>query len=250
MNKLIQLPPENVKLIDNTMYKYLNANLEIFKLNIRTKIHLNNVLEISVNTLEKDIFDFNNVMWLQFNNSFKFFESESLIEEVSKTGIQENIDLGVGSRRFSTCSKHLASILNHVLSSSLIQDYIQVPSASFYSVADYFRFMRYSNGGEHFPHYDSDFIFSPDYVTKYSLVAYHQKCEGGEIFFCNDSDTNSKEKLDWNSQATEKDIYLKIKPSDFKIVIFPHELCHGVSPYLGTQTRDIIRGDLIFKTNQ
>ena len=247
MNGLVQYPPENVKLVDNTMYKFINEYKDSLKFNTKTKIHPEGIFEIIINNCPSDNSDFTNLMCVEFNRSFNLFESQDFIEPVSKTGIQTNIDLGIGSVRFNTCSKHLASILSHIIHSSLIAEYIK-SEGSFYSVADYFRFMRYTSGGEHFPHYDSDFVFDPDHVATHSLVVYHSRCEGGELVFCKDTGSNSKERLDWTSQTTEDQITLKLSPESIKIVIFPHHLCHAVLPYLGTETRDIIRGDLIFKT--
>lgn len=232
----------NVKLILPRMYRDINQDLE----NIYTKIHENNIIEISI----KDFSSFNNEMNIAFQDYYSFFEEQDYLEDVSITGVSSNLDLGAGSTRFSTISNNLASILDNIISYSGALKALN-QSESYFKVAEYFRFMRYSNGGQHYPHYDSDFIFKndPQYITKYSLVVYHNRCKDGELYFCNDSRrlvNDSELTTDWDRQATEDEIYLKIKSDNIKIVLFPHTLCHGVLPFTG-QERNIIRGDLIFK---
>jgi hypothetical protein len=105
--------------------------------------------------------------------------------------------------------------------------------------------MRYSKGGEHFPHYDSDFHGS-NYVTKYSLVMYFNDCESGELAFVDDPRRPVTES-DWERQATGEEIYRKITPRAGRIVLFPHTLCHTVLPFRGEASfRRVVRGDLVF----
>ena len=64
-----------------------------------------------------------------------------------------------------------------------------------------------------------------------------------------DMNSTSYSKLEGQVRsATDKEIYLKIKPNNMKLVLFPHTLCHGVLPFTEDE-RNIIRGDLIFKVN-
>lgn len=238
----------NVKLILPRMYKDINQNLNIHNLeNIYTKIHQNNIIEITI----KELDNFNKEMAIVFQEYFSFFRGKNCLEDVSITGVSSNLDLGAGSTRFSTISDNLACILDTIIIYSGALKALN-QSKSYFKVAEYFRFMKYSSGGQHYPHYDSDFIFKsdPQYITKYSLVVYHNICEDGELYFCNDPrkyiDSNNLTS-DWDRQATEDEIYLKIKSDNLKIVIFPHTLCHGVLPFTGNE-RNIIRGDLIFRS--
>lgn len=180
-----------------------------------------------------------------FDEYFQKFTDMNLIEDVSITGVQSNINDGKGSSRFSTMSPELAEIITILINRTKIPKETTNGRSRFYRVADYFRFMRYENGGQHYPHYDSDYQFKvdEDFITKYSMVMYHNDCDTGEIYFCNDSRETITS--DWDRQATDDEIYLSIKPEPMKIVIFPHTLCHGVKEFGGTK-RDIIRGDLIF----
>lgn len=177
--------------------------------------------------------------------AFERFE----ISTVGKTGLEGCEE--VGSVRFSTMSSNLAQFLEKVIFP--IKPYIK----DYSHVSHYFRFMKYSKGGEHYPHYDSDYesLLDSNLYTAYSLVMYLNDCEDGELVFCNDHKyydvlphTNPLKAIaaDWDRQCTEEEIYAKFKPKAGRIILFPHELCHSVLPFTGEQ-RIIIRGDLYFK---
>ena len=107
--------------------------------------------------------------------------------------------------------------------------------------------MKYENGGQHYPHYDTDFVIDKNTITKYSLVMYFNDCKDGELVFCKDFRENHQNS-DWNRQVKEEEILLKIKPTAGMIVLFPHTLCHAVLPFTGEE-RNIVRGDLEFVRN-
>ena len=58
MNGLVQYPPENVKLVDNTMYKFINEYKDSLKFNTKTKIHPEGIFEIIINNCPSDNSDF------------------------------------------------------------------------------------------------------------------------------------------------------------------------------------------------
>ncbi|USV41110.1 2OG-Fe(II) oxygenase [Xanthomonas phage BUDD] len=212
---------------------------------LEARLHKNGVIEIdtSLNLLpEVDL-------------AFGFFAEAGAVYPVSVTGL-ENTDSGIGSHRFCAWDGEFAALLTEVIKllehPQLINDNDNL--LQFEAVSKYFRFMRYDQGGEHFPHYDSDFVVldhartfgqSVRYATKYSLVMYFNDCESGEIAFI-DNDPNPT-KGDWSRQATDDEISLRIKPKAGKIVLFPHTLCHTVLPFTDKDSqRFIVRGDLIF----
>lgn len=243
--ELIENLSPNVKLVLPSMYEHSvphlnNGNLRL----LYSIVHPNGIIEIDINTEESNN-DFNKSLSQAFSRYFNWFGEKGFLEDVSITGVSSNLELGAGSTRFSTISPILASIITELVLKSNVLDKVVDPSiGKFYKVADYFRFMRYTSGGEHYPHYDSDYKFTKsNFETKYSLVLYHNQCNDGELYFCNDSRDSITS--DWDRQAREDEIYLKIKPDSLKLVLFPHTLCHGVAPFTGDQ-RDIIRGDLIF----
>ena len=167
---------------------------------------------------------------------------------------------GQGSSRYSTNSPKLSEYLTNILNSFNLniradfhRDYDSIINICKYSkVSDYFRFMKYTSGGQHYPHYDTDFIIDRNTITKYSLVMYTNDCEDGELVFCKDNRPPKtemsfieKDTSDWNRQVEEEEILLKIKPKAGMIVLFPHTLCHAVLPFTGEE-RNIVRGDLEF----
>ena len=204
-----------------------------------------------------------NYLQNQFNIWFNYFKLKNLVENVSITGIKENMNDGQGSSRYSTNSPKLSEYLTDILNSFNLNiradfhtDYDSIINICKYSkVSDYFRFMKYTSGGQHYPHYDTDFIIDRNTITKYSLVMYINDCEDGELVFCNDNRPPKtemsfieKDTSDWDRQVKEEEILLKIKPKAGMIVLFPHTLCHAVLPFTGEE-RNIIRGDLEFVRN-
>lgn len=209
------------------------------------KKHVNGIYEIYLGGHSTSDSIFSKTMCDAFDEYFQKFSDMNLIEEVSITGVQSNMNDGQGSSRFSTMSPKLAELLTVIINRTNIADETKEGRSRFYRVADYFRFMRYESGGQHYPHYDSDYKFMVDdnFTTKYSMVLYHNHCDTGELFFCNDSRETITS--DWDRQATDDEIYLTITPEPMRLVIFPHTLCHGVKEFDGN-VRNIIRGDLIF----
>lgn len=203
-------------------------------------IHPNGVIEIDT-TL-----DFEDIVIDNFNK----YEHAGAVYPVSVTGL-EDIESGISSHRFCAWDADFADLLTSVVNRFQILQLIHFRHGilQFAGVSKYFRFMRYDSGGEHFPHYDSDFTVwdrsELRYVTRYSLVMYFNDCETGEIAFI-DNDPHA-ERGDWNRQATDEEISLRIKPRAGKIVLFPHDLCHTVLPFTDPDHhRLIVRGDLIF----
>lgn len=204
-----------------------------------------------------------NYLQNQFNIWFNYFKLKNLVENVSITGIKENMNDGQGSTRYSTNSPKLSEYLTDILNSFNLniladfhEDFDSINNICKYSkVSDYFRFMKYENGGQHYPHYDTDFVIDKNTITKYSLVMYFNNCEDGELVFCKDNRPSKtemsfieKDTSDWDRQVEEEEILLKIKPKAGMIVLFPHTLCHAVLPFTGRE-RNIVRGDLEFVRN-
>jgi hypothetical protein len=187
-------------------------------------------------------------------NAFHFYEEAGHLYPVSVTGLKTIIDQVPGSMRFCAWDGTFADSLTAIINAAEVPELVQMDGElwQFEEVSKYFRFMRYEKGGEHFPHYDSDFeVFQYPgtlgaktlYATKYSLVMYFNDCETGEIAFI---EHDGKDKSDWARQATDYEIFLKIKPKAGKLVLFPHDVCHTVLPYTDDDERYIVRGDLIF----
>lgn len=247
----------NVKHIYNNHFEKIlnyipNSTLEYYDILDEKVIVINIQNEEYINYLQD-----------QFNIWFNYFKLKNLVENVSITGIKENMNDGQGSSRYSTNSPKLSEYLTNILNSFNLniradfhRDYDSIINICKYSkVSDYFRFMKYTSGGQHYPHYDTDFIIDKNTITKYSLVMYFNDCEDGELVFCKDNRPPKTEMSfigtdtsDWNRQVKEEEILLKIKPTAGMIVLFPHTLCHAVLPFTGRE-RNIVRGDLEFVRN-
>lgn len=119
----------------------------------------------------------------------------------------------------------------------------------------FMRFMKYPSGGRHVPHYDAPYINSSQrYVTLMSWVIYLNSPVGigGEFQFVDDNQWHLspaiKNKADWQRMAEEKEIIESVKPTEGRLLVFPHWLAHQVSLYTGTEKswRYIIRGDVAY----
>jgi hypothetical protein len=115
------------------------------------------------------------------------------------------------------------------------------------------RFMKYSSGGKHVPHYDAPFINeSEKYITLYSWVLYLNDLdgEGGHFQFVKDGQEHLApadwKRDDWTRQATADEIIHSIQPKAGRLLIFPHWLCHQVQEFVGNGHRYIIRGDVAY----
>ena len=175
-----------------------------------------------------------------FDNAFDLYRDK--MYPVDVTGFK-NPEGRIGSERFCTMSSSLAMFFTRVIINSNMLDLYN--GEEFVQVSKYFRAMKYQNGGEHFPHYDSNFVLDDTLITKMSLVCYGDDCETGEIAFVR-SFRDDQNTQDWDRQATDDEIFLKVKPKAGRIVVFDHRVCHTVLPYTEDKQRRVLRGDLIF----
>lgn len=178
---------------------------------------------------------------------FDTYKNAGHLYDVGVTGLA--YQQGVGSVRFCSWQRELASMVSRVVCDLGLLDVIDHNGQmyNFAGCSKYFRWMRYRDGGQHFPHYDSDFVFphDPNFATLYTMIIYWSNCQSGELAFVNDKRVDHNNS-DWDRQANEDEITLKIKPQVGKIVMFPHDMCHTVLPFTESGDRIITRGDLIF----
>jgi hypothetical protein len=179
----------------------------------------------------------------RINNMFDaaFEAYQHAMYPVDVTGFK-NPNGRIGSQRFCTMSSHLAKFFTEVILKSNMLDFHD--GFEFKQVSKYFRAMKYQNGGEHFPHYDSDFQINSRLKTKMSLVCYGDNCDTGKIAFVKSGLDDGKK--DWDRQATKDEIFLTVEPCVGRIVVFDHSICHTVLPYTENKQRRVLRGDLIF----
>ena len=217
------------------------------------KMHSRGIIEIDI--LDDDKVSAASIL-ADVKAAFEAYDKAGHLYPVNVTGLPSTsvLEPEIGSVRFCGWEGAFAKSLTYILQLAEVPELYEdsITLWQFECVSKYFRFMRYSKGGQHYPHYDSDFVVTKApgslgaktlYATKYSLVMYFNDCETGEIAFLNAED---KDQADWDHQATDDDIFLKIKPKAGKIVLFPHNVCHTVLPYTDDGERYIVRGDLIF----
>lgn len=250
---------ENLKLMGECPSPNVTVNLPwAFDELLRVKFNPSLLREFScTNNQGVYILDCRNEMMISliataFDDAFAIHEGH--MYPVGVSGFK-NPEGRVGSTRFCTMSDTLARFFTTVVAGSNMLDIYPEGNAEFIQVSKYFRAMKYVGGGEHFPHYDSDFNVGSTgfstYDTKMSLVAYGNDCESGEIAFIHPhaSDGANGERRDWTRQATEDEIFLKVKPRVGRIVVFDHSICHTVMPFTDAGERRILRGDLIYHSD-
>lgn len=182
---------------------------------------------------------------------------------VGVNGLPSNKE--IGSQRISGFSSELASYLDLYLSSILpekitIDEYTPVDVKQNYGeyifkgCSPYFRYMEYSDKGSHNIHYDSPHYFNHNTQTIFSGVLYLNTVEhGGETVFVLDLKNLNKpfiewDTSDWSEIHKEEDVLLKVKPEESKVLLFYHQLPHGVDVYkTSSETRKIIRFDVYYE---
>lgn len=246
MEKLmLEMPSPNVtKMIPISVGKEFNDEFESCDFIVTP--HQNGIFEFS---LKRPLVN----SWVYNQLKEAFIAYQNYIYNVGVTGVPNDPYANLtGSTRFCTMDYDFAEFLTKIIKYRSAVDVIRDQSGDWYemiNVSQYFRFMRYFAGGEHFPHYDSDFEYEYNKsITKYSVVTYFTDCKTGQLAFLNDKGTEFEGKMsDWTRQARDEEIYLKIAPAQLKIVVFPHTLCHTVLPYTEIGERIICRGDILYR---
>lgn len=123
------------------------------------------------------------------------------------------------------------------------------------------RFMRYSSGGMHVPHYDAPYHNEAErYITLFSWVLYLNDVpndQGGAFQFVDNGfgDSHVRELYekgalgDWRRMAYRHEIINSIQPRAGRLLVFPHWLCHQVQAFTASDQvpyRTMIRGDLAY----
>lgn len=196
-----------------------------------------------------------------------FAQDEFYDVGVNGTSDEEYSVLGKGSRRVTNYDIRFANYLNNILSGHIpsvvkLNEYSpvdwqtdnpdQINVWAFEGVSPVFRYMEYTKGSEHFPHYDAPYLCKEDPLTRtlYSGVLYLTTNQSGATGFILDGQENlpfDKRGLeDWERQATLDEVESWQLPSKGQMLIFPHQTCHTVFPLLEDEKRIIIRFDLFY----
>ena len=185
-------------------------------------------------------------------------------------GVNGTTDLhtGVGSKRVTNYDPNLAKYLTdligmHITPTIYLDEYSPVDWLKdnpeklhkwiFSGLSPVFRYMEYTKGSEHFPHYDAPYLHPEDPLTRtlMSGVLYLTTNKSGATGFIKDGQNGipfaNRNTEDWTRQANLSEIDSWQLPSKGRILLFPHQVCHTVFPLLEDETRIIIRFDLYFK---
>lgn len=175
---------------------------------------------------------------------------------------------GVGSKRVTNYDPEFAKYLTTLLSKDTFPEIVldefspvnwqtenpdQCNVWTFLGVSPVFRYMEYSKGSEHFPHYDAPYLHPDDPLTRtlMSGVLYLTTNKSGATGFIKDGQDDIpfsyRKTSDWLRQATIDEVDSWQLPVKGNILLFPHQVCHTVFPLLEDEKRIIIRFDLYFK---
>jgi hypothetical protein len=120
-------------------------------------------------------------------------------------------------------------------------------------VSPLLRFMRYESGGEHYGHYDMGFDYGDGRRTLVSFVLYLNdvaETAGGTTRFLDDEQgtvpVSKRNFSDWSVRAEEDQVLVEVLPQCGGVLFFDHRMCHDVAPYVGRESRFIVRGDIVF----
>lgn len=126
-------------------------------------------------------------------------------------------------------------------------------------VSPVFRYMEYSEGGEHYPHYDAPYKYQDGLQTLFSGVLYlttvdYVNGEGGATVFVKDEKNEylrfkNRDTRDWERQATDDEVFVKVAPVAGTILLFNHQIPHAVEEYQPIEKykkRIIIRFDVVY----
>ena len=236
---------ENVSYINNNRLKHAVGNINMSETIVETTVLHNGAFMIDVKFSAEN----KRALLDSVQETFSDYHTKEQLYSVGKTGLKDNKD--VGSKRFCIQSKDLSYLLEDILYQSGVFDGVFQYKEDFFSycgVSNYFRFMTYRKGGEHFPHYDSDFVYEgTDRVSKMSLVMYFTDNETGKFCFVKENEVNNPYKNDWSRQADDEEIDIAINPKIGRILVFPHDLCHTVMPLIDENIRTMVRGDVVFE---
>lgn len=192
--------------------------------------------------------------------------------DVGVSGYNDDpINIGKGSKRVSNYDPDFAKYLTEEISSYVpaqlkCDEYSAFDWQSdnpdnlniwnFVGVSPLFRYMKYTQGSYHVPHYDSEFKSKQDPLSRtlFSGVLYLTTNKSGATAIINDGQNKlpfkNRNLSDWTRQATRDEIMSWSLPEKGKIIIFPHRLCHSVFPLLEDEERIIVRFDLFYSANK
>lgn len=201
---------------------------------------------------------------------------------VNLTGIADVDNQVIGSYRASVYNTQLAKFLSFKLNQKFKDDWVashftienkKLNKYSFVNhnkqknnieseyellgVSPLFRYMEYSSGSEgHVPHYDAPYEYSDDTLSLMTGILYFSTSDTASTYFLPkeaqqiDTPMLDRNTEDWKEHYPDLVQCTHVLPEKGKILLFDHQLAHGVSPFTSSNPNDkriIIRFDLIYK---
>lgn len=124
-------------------------------------------------------------------------------------------------------------------------------------VSPLFRYMEYNAGSQgHVPHYDAPYEYSKNVLTLMTGILYLSSSDTGSTYILpKDGQQTDKPMLernteDWKEHYPDLVQCTHVLPEKGKILLFDHQLAHGVAPFTPTNESDkriMIRFDLVYK---
>jgi hypothetical protein len=204
---------------------------------------------------------------------------------VNLSGLNEVENQSVGSHRATVYNTELAHILTEKLSrlsevktglgfnsvapyqSFALDPYASVnhnlkednKKSSYRSigVSPLFRYMEYFSGSKgHVPHYDAPYVYSDSVLTLTTGVLYLSTSDTGSTYFLPKSEQQlsvpmkDRDTSDWSEHYNDLEKCFHVYPEKGKIVLFNHQIPHGVTPFISTDPKEkriMMRFDLIYQ---
>lgn len=202
--------------------------------------------------------------------TLKILNDAPKMAPVSIQGYQSNTSETVGSHRVTMFNEGLARsfellfddinfpkkrVMNEFTPTDWWQNDKNRREWEYVGVSPLLRFMSYSSGGRHFTHYDAGFIYPDDnFRTLMSFVLYLTTNNSGQTRIIDDKQNNlpvwDRNHNDWTRETKKEEVLLNFFPTQGDVLIFDHRVAHDVSKFTNEGFRNIIRGDLIFKSKK
>lgn len=194
----------------------------------------------------------------------KLFDSGPVKQNVSIQGRTDIPDDRTGSQRttmwFPEMAKALWPLMEKFFSNRTMNPYTatdwwqhgKMTEWEPIGLSEMMRFMKYTEGGQHYAHYDAAYIHpNKKYRTLQSFVLYLTNSFDGRTRFIEDGQQDipiwERNTEDWIRESTDEEVKAIVRPFKGNILVFDHRLCHDVQQYHGAKPRIIVRGDVLYK---
>lgn len=195
-----------------------------------------------------------------------YYQTQGSFAPVSIQGRQDIVDDTVGSNRITCWDMRFADQMWEALKDVLpTRTMLDTTATDWWQhgkhrewepigVSPMVRYMKYTNGGQHYAHYDAGFIYpESEYRTLMSGVLYLTTNDTGATCIIDDKQATlpiwKRNLQDWVAPTPSEQVLMQFKPVKGSLLLFDHRICHNVSEFIGNhadEVRIIIRLDILF----